>query len=503
MSDPGCRSCGGSGWIKAGGQSVRCPGDASAPTAGADAVQYLSRLSLAQQNTQANDYPLLYARLQAFDEVDDADTRSTAVAEARAEFHAWVEKAVFAEEDDSARAVHWDGASRYATTEEGRRALEQIANNLETTPQLRRAAGAMLLEVEQHGEDIRNTWIVAPHEDDSPVPRPRAAIVDADSSVFADDLGRMSPDTQVTGGSKVRRSTTHGDVLISASSVDDSTITRSTVHQSQVADATVTDSTLTGATVYEPTYPRRSSVEVARCPTQVERSTLSPGADVSSAHVSDSTVHGTVVGTGVHTARLFSSEEVGRFYEKYRTPLGEETNYHARPEIGVAAETATHSRVAHSTVGAGSTVRNSHLTYCLVKDGVDTEFAVIESSTLEGTAHIRGEFRHDTQPLVGYKVLHEIIPRDRRARVSNVRLTREYIGPAAEVTRQGHVKSVVKDGVVVTRYRTRFRTGLRRAVWAYTTTRVDPSTGSLQREFAGYDDGVDSSPVVRALSSLF
>lgn len=419
---------------------------------------------------------------------------AAALEAAQDDFQSWVLHAAFAPEGDSTRGRFWEGATRYATTAEGRAALERIAANGETTPALRSAAGAMLAEVELYGEDIEQGWLV-PAEVLAEQPPLGEPLIEPSAHVSSDSKDNLSPDTQVLGTSNVTfGSRTEGPVTLRNAKLYDAKVTDSVIEESSVEHATVTNSTVDQATVAFQRY--ASTNEQALFPTSVSGSTIGPGGYVVGATVTDSTVLGEVVGTSAAEAGLVNRNHIGEYYESYVNGFGDTSSERARPRIGEIAEEATHARVVRSTVGQHSAVRNAHLTDVVLKDGVDVDTAVVENTTVEGTAHIAGSFTHERKVLKGYRWLQEIIPRDRRARVSNVTLTREFVGEAAEVTKQSHVKSLAADGMVITRYRTRFRTKLRRAVWAYTTTTVDPRTGSLKREFVGYDHGDESTPEV-------
>lgn len=420
---------------------------------------------------------------------------------AQDDFQSWVLHAAFAPEGDSSRGQYWEGATRYATTPEGRAALERIVSNSETTESLRSAAGAMLAEVEMYGNDIRESWLIAPGDIDEQQPLAEALIAPG-AHVSFDSRERLSPDTRVLGASHVSyESRTSGSVTLNNAMLYAATVTDSVVEDSSLKKATVTDSMVVQATVE---FQRQtSSYEQDTYPTSVSGSTIGPGGYVTGATVTDSKVLGEVVGTGADKAGLVDSQRVPHFYEVFTNGYGDQVSERARVQIGEAAEKATHARVRSSIVGQGSKVRNSHLDHVVLNDGVDVDTAVVENSTLEGTSHVAGTFVHEREKLKGYNLLEQITPRDRRARVANVKLTREYIGEAAEVTKQSHVESATRDGVLVTRYRTRFRTRARRAIWAYTTTTVDPRTGSPIREFVGYDKGKNSSRAVQDLKNAF
>jgi len=420
---------------------------------------------------------------------------------AQEEFQSWVLSAAFASEEDSSRGKYWEGATRYATTPEGRAALERIVSNSETTESLRIAADVMLAEVERYSDDIRKSWIVNPEQLENQQPLAEAAI-GPDVYVSLDSKTQLSPDTKVLGNSEVAyESETMGSVTVHDSILHGAHVTDSLIEKSSLQHASVANSQIADATI---SYQKDASpAENERFRTSVSGSTIGPGADIRGATIDKSTVLGEVIGTGAKKAGLADSRSLDGIYEVFTNGLGEEVSERARTKLGEVAEEATHARVISSVVGRGSKVRNSHLDHVVLSDGVGVDTAVIENSTLEGTSHVAGSFIHERKKLRGYTMLQQITPRDRRARVANVKLTREYVGEAAEVTKQSHVESVTGDGVLVTRYRTRFRTRARRAVWAYTITTVDPRTGSLLREFVGYDFGKNASPKVQKLKNSF
>jgi len=511
MSGSGCRLCGGSGWVPGpGGKSIRCFGDQGTPSQGLDpSMSFTSTLVVEDSDSRVagDDYGTYYDKLQSFDTLDSDLSREDALLEARKDFTRWVEHAVFAEEGDTTRGRYWEGATRYATTPEGEWALRKISENPDTTSTLRTAAGAMLVEVEEYKATIRSGWLVEDESFDlSAAPAPATALVEEGAYVDKACLPYLSPDTKVTGPSAqvVSSSRTTGTVLISESEVSNAGITDSYLSDgSSVRDAHIYDSTLSGASVRG--REDRTLSEYTSHPTIVRGSNLGQGSRVAGALVQDSAVEGSVVGTGTKNAGLVDSKRISDYYEVYYY-AGSSIQHSdkADPKIGKEAEAAAYSKVVGSKIGKRSEIRNSSLANTVVKDGVNTNMAIISDSTLEGTAHVAGNYEHRLEKLEGYSVLEGITVRDRRARVSNVRLTREFIGEAAEVEKQSHVESVVQGGMVVTRYRTRFRTRrMRRAIWAYTTTKVDPKTGSLERQFVGYDNGSDSSPAVRQVMSLF
>jgi hypothetical protein len=421
---------------------------------------------------------------------------------AQDDFQSWVIHAAFASEDDSTRGRFWEGATRYATTPEGRAALERIAANSDTTPALRTAAGVMLAEVDLYGEDIERAWVVSEVADDDAQPARNTAFVASTASVAPSCSESLSSGTSVLGHSSLQKaSKTEGVVTLTDTDVEDSTVSDSVVENSTLRQVRIANSTVSGAHIAPARYVHTISDDPT--PTSVTDSTVGAGAEIFGATVKDSVIHGHIEGTGASAAGLASTRNVTKYYEVYVNGMGEERSEYADLSIGLAAEHATHSRVTKSTIHQGSSVRNAHLDGVTLKDGTDIDTAIVENSTLEGTAHIGGSFTHKITTLRGYSLLKQIIPRDRRARVSNVHLTREFIGESADVTKQSHVESTTRDGVLITRYRTRFRTKMRRAIWAYTTTTVDPETGSLKRQFVGYDDPREPSRDVQRLADQF
>lgn len=497
-----CLGCGKFAGPKPVSRCPNCPPPGS-PMGSPATLGFTSTLATDLASDSGIDYDTLHSQLQTFEEIDNSDLRKNAIEEAQQEFHAWVGSAVFAEADDTTRGKYWEGATRYATTDEGYSALKSIAENPETTPTLRAAAGAMLLEVERYREEIRGGWVVSATSEEE-TPARLTPMIEETAFVSYDSEENLSSGTQVLGNSKVGGNTrTSGEVIIKDSAVDNAYVSRSQLDQARVDSAIVKDSSITRARVIERNQFGLSDSE-RTLQTTVEGSVLSEVAEVSGASVTASRVEGTILGSGARDAGLKNSNEASKYYQTYTRGYDSYVySEKADSRIGQIAEEATYSKVTRSTIGKGSVIKNSHVSNSVVKDGVDTDLAVIENSTLEGTAHVRGSFVHETKKLPNYNYLEEIIPRDRRARVANVHLTREFIGEAAEVTKQSHVQSMVKDGVVITRYRTRFRGRMRRAVWAYTTTTVNPQNGSLKREFVGYDHGKESIPEVSRLISYF
>jgi hypothetical protein len=427
-------------------------------------------------------------------------THEEMLTSAKADFDSWVTAATFAELGDSSRGRFWEGAAQFASTPEGDEVLQRIASNPATTSTLRSAALALQEEVRRNKEAIQSTW-TPDVVDESDYTTPQAplgrAYIDLTAIVHYKNMDRLSPETRVLNHSRVDAdSVTFGAVIIDASQLESAHIQQSEIAGSTILHAMVRTSMVEQSTISDE---KRLPHERMRLRTTVIDSRLTDGAIVEGAHVEGSRIEGTVRGTGTSDAGLVDRENAPEYYV-YDNYGGTDR---ADPDIGSRAEEATYSKVSFSHIGKGSLVENAVVSDSTIEGSGTARFARISNATISGTARVEGTYEHRLEILPGYTVLKSISVFNRRADVANVTLDREYIGPSAEISSPRHVRSVVKGGMLYTRYRTRRKgSGPFRRSWGYTKVSVDPSTGSLNYDFLGFS-GNSANDAVRTVEGLF
>lgn len=389
---------------------------------------------------QAPEEPSLLDVVQAY---QDRLTRPTLEEwlDSRDDFHQWVALSSFEEEsEDARRGRYWEGATRYVSTPGGQQALAAILDNPDTPACLRSAAERLEMEMAAHHDSVKAEWSAelagqrAAQSLDAAL-RPTAAI---DAQARVEEGVVLEPTVSVHGDSVIHAGAfIGGDTSIESSRLLFGTTVVSSVIRDSIAETVfIHDSRVIGAEVRDCRVPsaRKSA------PTRVTNSELSEGSLVSLAEVRSSTIAGRVVGTNA----------AGR-----------------------------HTTVSRSRVGQGAEVADAQVTDSILARGSSVQHADVRHAHLSGTARVEGTAE---QP----------------SRVENVSLDREFIGPNADVSSSDDVSSVVREGVLYTRYRTQSRSLMGRRVWAYTEARVRPHDGTLTRAYLGAGNAV-----AKDISSLF
>lgn len=488
---------------------------------------------------------------------------------AHADFDNYLRLSAFTSEgEDTTRGKHWDGAVLHASTEEGQAKLERIIANPEATQELKDAAERLMIEVRAYESELQvrvdneiadESLQTEAYIDDSVLIRTEhgnlcelspqtsvlgeseiynvateGAVIIADSQVHSTPVSNSEissgsrvhcssvSNSEVSGGSSLRN-TEVTDSFVDASRVQGEglwrfegadgmqtvviEVARSHVTEaSEIIGAQVTDSRIAGATVTT-SWDTRNDQERGYFKTIVHGSSLEHGAVVSGAFVTESTIQGTVIGTGIGEAKLVGVGD-GRM-------VLEENPYASRDggwgvlsnEKRRALSRMAYSTVERSTVGRGSEVRNTNVVDTVLGNGADVSYASVSRCTIEGTAHVAGHYRHILTPenSENPRGWLKLVEDDGRARVENVHLTREYVGPYAHVTEQSDVESVVTQGRLITRYRTGKRGGvLRKRLWGYTISEINPNDGSTMRTFIGvHGAGKTAQEQLDELAKLF